>query len=195
MRIIAGLLKNRALISPKGMETRPTSSKLRESLFNIAQTYIEDALFLDLFAGSGAMGLEALSRGAAKAVFVDSSRTSAKAIRDNLQTFDMEGRGEVICLDVFEGIKRLEQTSIRFDIIYADPPYDTTTHFHGEQMTYSERVLHALDGSPLLKERGMLFLEDVAHAQSEKVVLKTLRFLSSRKMGRATLQQFTQGQP
>lgn len=119
MRILAGIYKNRILASPKGSQTRPTSSKMRASVFNILQNQIEGAHFLDLFAGSGAMGLEALSRGAASATFIERDREATRCIQQNLKTLDAEGT--VIKADVTTGLKRLDQT---YDIIYIDPPYD-----------------------------------------------------------------------
>src|SRR5436305_1632219 len=101
MRIIAGTFKNRRLIAPKGDATRPTTEQLRESLFNICQHYLEGAHFLDLFAGSGAMGLEALSRGASYATFVDNNKESVGYIHANVEALKVGGHSKVICGDVF----------------------------------------------------------------------------------------------
>src|SRR5262249_40855980 len=107
MRIISGIYKNRILASPKGLTTRPTSEKLRGALFNICQSYVEGAVFLDLFAGSGAMGIEALSRGAASSTFIDDDRESIRCIKANLESFHIQAQAHVLKGDVFESVDKL----------------------------------------------------------------------------------------
>ena len=123
MHIIGGIYRNRTLIAPKGQEVRPTSSRLREALFNICQSYIQDALFLDLFAGSGAMGFEAISRGAKKATLIDLSKDSIRCIEANAASLNVEEQVQILQGDVFKWIERLQKQGVQFDIIYADPPY------------------------------------------------------------------------
>ena len=190
MRIIAGLYKNRTIVTPKGLSTRPTAEKLRQALFNICQTYIEDAEFLDLFAGSGAMGIEALSRGAGLATFVDGNRESVRSIRENLQALDIQGKGIVISGDVFEQMERLATQGRRYDIIYADPPYDAVSYFHGLPVSYSERVVRIVDNGTLLKAGGRLFVEDSADSQPVAENLQNLKLVDTRRMGRSALQQY-----
>jgi len=185
MRIISGLFKNRPLVTPKGLTTRPTSNKLRESLFNICQSYIQEARFLDLFAGSGAVGLEALSRGAKHATFIENDRTSAKCIRENLATLESRTQADVICGDVFAQMQRLNKAGMKFDIIYADPPYEAE---------FSEKVVSLVDASNLLADGGMLFVEDSRRGHGEYATLTTLKLLSRREMGRSTLLQFQKGE-
>ena len=121
MRIIAGAYKGRNLKSPPSLEVRPTSDRLRETLSNVIAPRIEDARFLDLCAGSGAVGIEALSRGASYATFVDRSRRMCKLIEANVQLCRIpEEQWEIYCSEVNEFLK---QTASRWDIMFFDPPY------------------------------------------------------------------------
>ena len=126
MRIIAGKYRGRKLKSPPSLETRPTSDRLRETLFNILAPQIKGARFLDLCAGSGAVGIEALSRGAAHATFVDQSRRMCGLIAANLDEFSIdEEESEVVCSEVAAFLRRLIQKEPgRLDIIFFDPPYE-----------------------------------------------------------------------
>lgn len=194
MHIISGRFKSRKLSAPKGDKTRPTSGRLREALFNICQHQIEGARFLDLFAGSGAMGIEALSRGAARSVFVDTSRDSIRCIHANVEAFGLEADSEIMCLDVFEAMSKLAKRGYSFDIIYADPPYGQIEKTKGNAL--SQHVATILDGLidmklPLLKPGGALFLEDDSESLSERQVFKHLTLLDSRKMGHSALQRWS----
>ncbi|MDR1674768.1 MAG: 16S rRNA (guanine(966)-N(2))-methyltransferase RsmD [Oscillospiraceae bacterium] len=121
MRVITGSARGALLESPPGMNTRPTGEKVKEAVFSAIQFRIQDASVLDLFAGSGQLGIEALSRGARQAVFVDSCRQSAAVIRRNLQRTGFIGKSEIFCRDALSFLKS-RQTP--FDIVFADPPYD-----------------------------------------------------------------------
>jgi 16S rRNA (guanine966-N2)-methyltransferase len=194
MQIFSGRYKNRIIKSPKGLKTRPTSGRLREALFNICQGYNEEALFLDLFAGSGAMGLEALSRGARFATFVDNSIESVRCIQANIQNLGVEKQSEVFYGDVFECLQKLAKKGRHFDIIYADPPYYESKEAEGK-LSYSIRVLRAIDqlidqGSSLLSPEASLFLEDASGSIPEDESFKYLVLKSARKMGRSALQHY-----
>lgn len=193
MQIISGQYKGRKLLAPKGQLTRPTSGRLREALFNICQAEIADASFLDLFAGSGAMGLEALSRGAKRAVFVDNSRESIRCIQANQTALKIEKSAEVIYMDVFEAMKKLAKRGVIFDVIYADPPYDQTTVGNNSLSTQVVAVLDELIDQkfPLLKSGGILFVEDAANALPEDKTFKHLVLQDQRKMGRSALQRWS----
>jgi len=196
MQIFSGLYKNRKIITPEGEVTRPTSGRLREALFNICQREMEEASFLDLFAGSGAMGLEALSRGAKTATFVDNNRDSIRCIRANLAAFGIEKCGEVMFLDVFEAMKKLARQGHQFDVIYADPPYNTITPGSPEKSSLSIQVLAILDGLIdqnllLLKKGGALFLEDNLKSLTEGGVYRHLVLKDRRNMGRSALQRWS----
>lgn len=191
MHIIAGLFKNRIITTPKGLATRPTSSRLREALFNICQHSIEGARFLDLFAGSGAMGLEALSRGASSALFIDNSRESVRSIRQNLETLGIVDHAVVFAGDVFQHMKKLAEAKQVFDIIYADPPYEAVKRKgEGIQTAYSSLVIKFVDETDLLSLNGSLFIEDSTATHLAQENLKTLKLKSVRKMGRSALYHY-----
>ncbi len=122
MRVIAGKARSLPLKTVPGQDTRPTTDRIKETLFNILNPELVGARFLDLFAGSGAIGIEALSRGSASACFVDSSRAACEVIRANLAFTHMTEEAEVICADVFKALARLS-AGAPFDLIFMDPPY------------------------------------------------------------------------
>lgn len=120
MRVITGIARGRRLISPEGYDVRPTTDKVKESVFNIIQFDLPDAVVLDLFAGSGQLGIEALSRGAEKAVFIDNSRKSLEVIKNNIELCKFSALSEVFLSDALSFVK---STSLKFDIVFLDPPY------------------------------------------------------------------------
>ena len=120
MRVITGIARGRKLVAPEGLDVRPTADKVKEGIFSAVQFELEGARVLDLFAGSGQMGIEALSRGAERAVFIDSSLRSIRCINENLRNTGFERQSEVINRDSYDYIKLTAQT---FDIIILDPPY------------------------------------------------------------------------
>jgi 16S rRNA (guanine966-N2)-methyltransferase len=121
MRVVAGLYGGRRLVSPSGSATRPTSDRVREALFSILGPAVEGARVLDLFAGSGALGIEALSRGAATAVFVDSSARAVAAIRTNLETLGIDA--DVRRMDARGALRTPSEPSDPYDLVFLDPPY------------------------------------------------------------------------
>lgn len=192
MHIFAGIHKNRPIKSPKGLNTRPTSGRLREALFNICQNHVEGCSFLDLFAGSGAMGLEAISRGAARATFVDNSKESIHCIKSNIQLIKEEDKADVIYGDVFDIIQKLAKLKKQYHIIYADPPYDDKVDKEQNHSSYSLQVLTTIDrqigtSSSLLSPDGMLFLEDASGTLPENIPLQHLSLKSARSFGRSEL--------
>ncbi len=157
MRIIAGDARGTIIEAPKGMDTRPVTDKIRQALFNIWQFRIPDHSFLDLFSGSGSMGLEALSRGASHVVMVEKGKEAAGIIRKNLKTCHFEKRDvQVKEQDVFETIQQLKNQGQTFDFIYLDPPYTQDEIFHP--------VMEALADASLLSENG----EVVIRTRKEK---------------------------
>jgi len=124
MRIIAGRHKGRKLTSLPGKTTRPTSGKVREAIFSIVADRIEDAAVIDLFAGTGAFGLEAISRGASHAVFVDSDRKGIEIIRKNVAACGEHDRSTVLLADASGGLRRLSLSGGEFDLVFMDPPYN-----------------------------------------------------------------------
>lgn len=122
MRVITGEARGRRLLTLEGDDVRPTTDKVKEAIFSAIQFNIQDRAFLDLFAGSGQMGIEALSRGAKSAVFVDSSRKAVDIIRKNLNTVGFYERAKVLHTD---SLSYLDMSGEMFDIVYLDPPYGT----------------------------------------------------------------------
>lgn len=123
MRVIAGKAKSLRLKTIEGMDTRPTTDRIKETLFNILQPYVADSRFLDLFAGSGAIGIEALSRGADSCVFVEQQKRAANCIRDNLRFTHLDGQAQVMVMDAVTAVRRLDG-ELPYSCIFMDPPYD-----------------------------------------------------------------------
>ena len=124
MRIITGQAKGVRLKAPKGLNTRPTSDRVKESLFSILADRIYDRSILDLFAGTGNLGLEALSRGALNAIFVEHDSNCIKIIQENINNTKMQEKSKIIRGDVYRIVDNLNKCSHAFDIIFADPPYN-----------------------------------------------------------------------
>lgn len=123
MRVIAGTARRLPLVAPEGKDTRPTTDRIKETLFNILQDDVPGSYFLDLFSGSGAIGIEALSRGARKAWLVEFGKEPLRCIRTNLEKTRLGERAAVLPVEVTYAISKLEKQGQVFDIIYADPPY------------------------------------------------------------------------
>lgn len=149
VRVIAGTARRIPLQTVEGPGTRPTTDRIKETLFNMIAPYLADSTFLDLFSGSGAIGIEALSRGAKEAVFVEQNRDAVRCIRTNLKRTKLEPRARIMQEDVLYALKKLDQT-MRFDYIFLDPPY----HLMMERM-----VLQTLSKMDLLSENGVIIVE------------------------------------
>ncbi len=147
MRIIAGIARGRRIESPAGASTRPTLDRVRESLFNILMPRVGGAAFLDLFAGTGANGLEALSRGAERAVLVDNAAAALTVIRRNITLCGFDDRAQCMHLDLPGGLDKL---SGPFDIVFADPPY---------VFAQAEALLCGLDTRQLVAPGGCIIYE------------------------------------
>jgi 16S rRNA (guanine966-N2)-methyltransferase len=155
MRVIGGELGGRRLRAPAGMATRPTSDRLREALFNILGADVVGSRFLDLFAGSGAVGIEALSRGAEYAVFVESSRRALEILEDNLHACGLAGRARIVPKNAVSALRLFEAAAERFDVAYVDPPYDAELY---------TRVLYGLGRSDLIAADGLVVAERRSNA-------------------------------
>lgn len=149
MRVIAGSAKRLLLKTPEGQNTRPTTDRIKETLFNMISPKLYDGTFLDLFAGSGAIGIEALSRGARRCVFVEQNPRAVQCICDNLRHTHLEERASLQKGDVFTALRQLEGREC-FDFIFMDPPYE---------QGWEERVLAYLRSSTLIKEDTLLIVE------------------------------------
>jgi 16S rRNA (guanine966-N2)-methyltransferase len=123
MRVVSGTCKGRALRAVPGNTTRPTTDKVKEAIFNMIGPYFEGGIALDLFAGSGGLGIEAVSRGLDKAIFIDRDHKAIQTIRENINTCQLEEKTEVYRNDADRALKALVKRDISFDFIFLDPPY------------------------------------------------------------------------
>jgi 16S rRNA (guanine966-N2)-methyltransferase len=130
MRIISGAYRGRQLRTLKSAKLRPTSDQLRETLFDVLGPSVEGASFLDAYAGSGAVGLEALSRGAGEVVFIEHHRAAVAVIRRNLEALGIDSDYRLMTSEVLSGVERLNQEGARFDVVFLDPPYEEFREYH-----------------------------------------------------------------
>ncbi len=179
LKILGGTFRGRTLFSPKTTLTRPSLGALRAAVFNICQSFIEDVSFLDLCAGSGAMGLEALSRGAKKAVFIDQSSAAIECIKKNIHALGVVGQTEVYQGDVLRVLGRLKQT---FQIISIDPPYDKA------EKLISQSVL-LIEKEDLLDKGGVLFIEESSRKETNYETERIIR-KDQRRFGTSYLSQY-----
>ena len=149
MRVIAGSAKRLQLKTLDGMDTRPTTDRIKETLFNMLSPYLYDCIFLDLFAGSGGIGIEALSRGAMEAVFVEKNPKAMACIRENFKYTRLDRKALTISSDVMTALYRLEGEK-QFDFIFMDPPYN---------QELEKKVLEYLADSQLLSDEGVIIVE------------------------------------
>lgn len=152
MRVVGGTLSGRVLRAPPGHSTRPTSEKVRQAIFNILPD-VEGARVLDIFAGSGGLGIEALSRGAAHATFVDFDRTALKVLRGNLADLGLEPRAQVLAQDAIAAARRAPDTPWRF--VFVDPPYASDL---------ATRAVLALPRTSLTDDAWIVIEHDRRHA-------------------------------
>ena len=149
MRVIAGSARSLKLKTLEGIDTRPTTDRIKETLFNMIAPYLYDCEFLDLFAGSGQIGLEALSRGAAYAVFVENSRKAASCIEDNIHFTKFDKVSRLMMTDAVTAVRTLEG-KYKFDIVFMDPPYNKELE---------KEVLITLSDSDILKDDTLIVVE------------------------------------
>jgi 16S rRNA (guanine966-N2)-methyltransferase len=151
MRVIAGEYRSRKLKGPGALRLRPTSDRLRETLFNVLGPSLEDSLFIDLFAGTGGVGIEAISRGARETIFVESNPKAARLIRENLNTLEIREGVELIEAPAIRGLEKMRARHLLADFIFLDPPYEKTSEYL--------QVLEFLDASHLIAPRGFVIVE------------------------------------
>ena len=150
MRVIAGKARRLPLVSPEGRDTRPTTDRIKETLFNILQDEVPGGDLLDLFSGSGGIGIEALSRGAREAVFVEFGKEALACIRANLNKTRLVDQAMILPVEVGYGISKLEKMGKKFDIVYADPPY---------KKGFEPKILDLLAESEIVKPGALVILE------------------------------------
>lgn len=149
MRVISGKARSIPLKTPKGADTRPTSDRTKETLFNVLQPIISGCRFLDLFSGSGGIGIEALSRGAKSCIFVEQNRNAQDCIRENLQKTKLHNEGQILSKDVISALHQLDK-QVSFDCVFMDPPY-------GKEL--EKEVLFYLKDSGLIHQETWIVVE------------------------------------
>ena len=177
MRIIAGKYKAKVINSPKTEKTRPTLDRVKEAMFSILIPYTLDANVLDLFSGTGNLGLESISRGAKKAILCDKSKEAIGIIKKNIQKTHMEEKVELYNIDFKECIEKVSKE--KFDIIYIDPPYETN---------FIEKSLEKIIEKNIIQENGIIILETDDEKRIKKEIEKiNVAIIDERKYGRANI--------
>ena len=176
LRVISGKVRGLKLDTPKNEDVRPTTDRVKESLFNIINPYIIDSNVLDLFAGSGALGLEALSRGAKIAYFGENSHQAAKVIEKNIYKTKMQDKAKLIIKDYKKILEEVKQ--IKFDIIFLDPPYETNYDIEAIELVLKDN---------LLKDNGFIVLETDSNEKENKIKTLNIKIDDTRKYGRVKL--------
>jgi len=176
LRVIGGICKGRKLKSVRGITTRPTADRMRESLFNIIASKIPDAMILDLFAGTGALGIEALSRGAKYSVFIENNNNALSIINENILLCQMSEKAKTIQWDIVKNLKCIESANPPFDIVFIDPPY---------KKKIIKKTIENLRKTDSLKKKTDIIVEH----SSEEVLQEEFtgyRILDQRKYGKTT---------
>ena len=175
MRVISGASRGKKLFSIEGNNTRPTLDRVKEALFNIIQSNIKDTFVLDLFAGTGALGIEALSRGAKKAIFCDNSKEAINVIKKNVEGTKNQDKAVIINKDFNELLIDLANKKLKFDLIFLDPPYKTD---------YVITALQKIIMSNLLSDNGIIIVEtDDPKKEEEILKIENIKIFDKRKYG------------
>lgn len=171
MRVISGKCRGTHLVTPEGVETRPTTDRIKETLFNMIAFDIPQCHFLDLFSGSGAIGIESLSRGAKRAVFVEQGDKALKCIRENLEKTRLKEDAQILACSAQEAIRTLGQQKQQFDIIFMDPPY---------ALEGIDELIKSISKYDLLSEDGTIILErstkSIVNLPENLVLLKEKKY-------------------
>lgn len=181
MRVISGNNKGKILFSPNNMAIRPTTDRIKETLFNIIGPIKNNSIVLDVFTGTGSIGIEFLSRGSKQCYFIDDSYKSIKLTKRNIEACKLENKSKVFVNDFEKAIKILGKKNVLFDYIYADPPYEKL---------YGQKILDNIIYENILKEDGLLIIEC---EESEKISIKKYENMlkyEERKYGRTKLNFF-----
>ncbi len=186
LRITGGIFLNSRIKTPKGLSTRPTASIVRESVFNICRDKVKDCYFLDMFAGSGIMGIEAISRGGSFATFLDNDINALRCIKANIEKFSLQDKTEVI----FSDYKRLSDGK-SYDIIYVDPPY----LYYEKSPSFIFELIQMLLNKKVFKKNAYLFLEEKYSKKrvNEPYQFNHLKHIFSRKYGSCLLNLYEFG--
>ncbi len=169
MRVVSGKWKGRQLKAVPGMNTRPTTDKVKEAVFNIIGPYFDGGIALDLFGGSGSLGIEALSRGVEKAIFVDKDGKAIQTIKQNVESFDLDDQVEIYRNDAVRALNALKKREIKFDLILLDPPYKNH---------HLKELIHKISEYELLSPTGLIMAE---HSNDVKLPEHMGEFIRTRQ--------------
>ena len=188
MRIISGKARGTKINTIDEVTTRPTLDRVRESLFNIIQNYVSNTYVLDIFAGSGALGIEALSRGAKQAVFCDINKDAVKIINENLMKTRLKENAIVYNMNYKKMIEKLSKNDFKFDIVFVDPPYKENLAVNSVKLIIQNNLLNE-NGIIIIeadeKERDLKELQELNKIDNEN--LQKIKIIDERKYGRANL--------
>ena len=188
MRIISGKARGTKINTIDEVTTRPTLDRVRESLFNIIQNYVSNTYVLDIFAGSGALGIEALSRGAKQAVFCDINKDAVKIINENLMKTRLKENAIVYNMNYKKMIEKLSKNDSKFDIVFVDPPYKENLAVNSVKLIIQNNLLNE-NGIIIIetdeKERDLKELQELNKIDNEN--LQKIKIIDERKYGRANL--------
>ena len=188
MRIISGKARGTKINTIDEVTTRPTLDRVRESLFNIIQNYVSNTYVLDMFAGSGALGIEALSRGAKQAVFCDINKDAVKIINENLMKTRLKENAIVYNMNYKKMIEKLSKNDFKFDIVFVDPPYKENLAVNSVKLIIQNNLLNE-NGIIIIetdeKERDLKELQELNKIDNENLL--KIKIIDERKYGRANL--------
>ena len=176
MKVISGLLKGRTIEGYNFDVTRPSMDRVKESLFASIQNYIKDSIVLDLFAGSGNLGIEAISNGAKKSYFNDNNKEAIKVLKKNITNLNIQDKSVIMLSDWKKTLNDLSNKNIKFDLIFVDPPYDYNVY---------EKILNKVSELNLLKENGLIILEH--HNLKFKETYNNLNLYKEKKYGNKSI--------
>ncbi|MFD2612954.1 16S rRNA (guanine(966)-N(2))-methyltransferase RsmD [Paenibacillus gansuensis] len=167
MRVISGTARGRSLKAVPGSGTRPTTDKVKEAIFSMIGPYFEGGVVLDLFAGTGGLGIEALSRGMDKGIFIDIEKKSLEVIQDNLNSTKLAGQAEVYRNDAARALKVLAKRGIKFDLVFLDPPY---------RMKDADELVSSMEQLGLLASGATIVIEHDANHTYEQQIGRAIQF-------------------
>lgn len=187
MRVIAGSAKHMTLKTIDSYDTRPTTDRIKETLFNMLQFDLPGCGFMDLFAGSGAIGIEALSRGAAYAVFVESNPAAVKVIRENLQRTHLEEKAEIVGTEIGLALNRMRQENRKFDFVFMDPPYGKGLEFKALEVLKTLSCIHedTIFIVEAEKNQDMSEAERLGYEIKREKIYKTNKHIFLKRKGQA----------
>lgn len=173
MRVISGIFRSRKILGYDVLGIRPTMDKVKESTFAMISSYINNSVVLDLFAGTGALGIEALSNGASSVYFVDNSKVSINVIKNNINNLDISDKINIINDDYVNALKRFNNDNIKFDIIFIDPPYGIIN---------IKTVIKKIIDNNILSDKGILVCEYESEDLND--IYETLEMIKFKKYGK-----------